>query len=301
VKDADLVVVNEGGRFLLNYLLLLKQKSRLAFWGHGGNLDSDASPVAEAVKARMYRLPHWWFAYTEGSRQRVEKTGFPRSRITVVQNAASTEELRRMVGEASQDDRTALRNELGLGEGPVGLYLGSLYAAKRVEFLIEACEQVVAARPDFRLVIAGDGPDRERLSALVEGRTHVHMVGRVDGRMKAGLLSISSMLLLPGAIGLSVTDGFAAGIPTVTVADAWHRPEYEYITSGLNGHVVRPNASPREYGDAILRLLNDSEYGRLLARGAAESADRYTLAAMVDRFAAGIELALGRDAPVGAG
>src|SRR6266536_4368128 len=71
---------------------------------------------AEAVKRVASRLPHWWFAYTEGSRARVEALGFSPERITVVQNAVDTAGLRR------------LRSEPADGEvRPVAAMLGGLY------------------------------------------------------------------------------------------------------------------------------------------------------------------------------
>ena len=77
-RDADLVVVDQASRLLLNYWLLHQQhrgRTRVALWGHGENLNRpNASRIGEEIKRRMARMPHWWFAYTEGTRERVTRS-----------------------------------------------------------------------------------------------------------------------------------------------------------------------------------------------------------------------------------
>lgn len=293
---SDLVVVNEGSRLLLNYWLIaqqLRDRSRVAFWGHGANLDAlNQSRLAETVKRGLYRLPHWWFAYTEGSKQRIVELGFPADRITVVQNAIPTESLQRQIEAVREHGVESLRTELGLDSGPLGLFLGSLYPSKRLEFLLEAADRVAAARSDFSLVIAGDGPDREKLAADVASRSHVRMVGRVDGERKALLLKAADVLLVPGAVGLNVLDGFAAGIPIISTAAQTHGPEIEYVENGANGQILPAGAFPADYAAAVLELFNDPTLLTRLQHGASQSARAFTCGAMVRRFADGIEGAL---------
>jgi glycosyltransferase involved in cell wall biosynthesis len=295
-RSFDLAVLNEGSRFLLNYLLLADQfrgRARAAFWGNGANLNElDASWLAERIKRPLYRLPHWYFAYTEGSRDRISGLGFPAERITVVQNAVSTETVCREIGEVGADDVHAMRIELGLEEGMLGLFLGSLRAPRRLGFLLEAADQIAAARPDFTLVVAGDGPDREKFAAQVARRPNVRMVGRVDGVRKAVLLSAADLLLLPGGIGLNIVEGFAAGVPTVSTALPTHAPEVEYLRDGVNGRMLPADTSPREYAQAALDLFNHPSRLSDLSRGAAEAAQVYTNEAMVSRVAAGVVSAL---------
>ncbi|MFZ2015352.1 MAG: nucleotidyltransferase family protein, partial [Nocardioides sp.] len=91
VRRADVVVVEQANRQLVNYRLLLRAalrgRPRVVFWGHGGNLRA-SGPLAgleERFKGSVSRRAHWWLAYTEGSADRVAALGFPRERVTVVQ------------------------------------------------------------------------------------------------------------------------------------------------------------------------------------------------------------------------
>lgn len=292
-RQADLVIVNEGVRFLLNYWLLARQLAHMGapvgYWGHGANLDrTNIHRGAEAVKRFVYRLPFWWFPYTEGSLRRVESTGFPAARATVVQNTIFTETLRRRVADLGPSQSSRLKHSLGLGVGPVGLFLGSLYSAKRVPFLIEAADRVHAARPDFSLLIAGDGPDREIVRRMVDKRPYAHLLGRVDGSDKAEALHAATLLMTPGAVGLSALDGFAAGLPTVSTSIPTHGPEFEYLEHGVNAELIPAGATSRDYAVAVLRALDNPR----LREGALASGARYSGASMISRFGEGIERAL---------
>jgi glycosyltransferase involved in cell wall biosynthesis len=296
LRWADLVVVNEGARFLLNYRLLARQpagRCRVAFWGHGSHFDGEeASAVVEWGKRYLYRLPHWWFAYTEASRRRLVRMGVPEERTTVAQNALSTERVGREVADVDARRAAETSRRLGLTPGLTGLFLGSLYRAKRLDYLVEAADGVSAARPGFRLLIAGDGPDGERISRMVESRPYVRMLGHVEGDEKAVLLKLATFLLLPGAAGLGVLDAFAGGLPVVSAAVDAHGPELEYVADGENGRILSGDASPGDYAGVVRELLDDPAQLAALEEGARRSASVYTQAAMVSRFADGVEAAL---------
>lgn len=286
--DADLVVVDEGIRQLLNWWLLVEQvrdKARVAFWGHGGNLNADrAIPLAETLKRRAFRLPHWWFAYTAGGSDRLQQIGYPADRITVTCNAAADDSLRREIAAA----RRACTGD----KATVGLFLGSLYADKRLDFLLDVADRVVREEPEFRLVVAGDGPERGRLAAAAAARPHVQVAGRLDGPGKAAVLASASMLLMPGAVGLAVVDGFAASLPIITTSVSTHGPEFEYVRDGVNGRVLRPQATADEYASAVVSLIRNDAVRAKLSEGAAQAAGALTVEEMARRFAEGVERAL---------
>ena len=116
-RAADLVIVDQASRALFNYWLLAQQRrgrTRMAFWGHGANLNRPrAIRAAEWVKRRMSSRAHWWFAHTEGARQRVRELGYPDERITVVQNASDTVSLRAELDALSSERRA--RSAVNLG------------------------------------------------------------------------------------------------------------------------------------------------------------------------------------------
>src|SRR5207247_2206585 len=60
------------------------------------------------------------------------------------------------------------------------LYAGRLSAEKGVDVLLDAFARVVAGHPDARLVVAGDGPDRQALLARAAHTSGVEFTGVLE-------------------------------------------------------------------------------------------------------------------------
>lgn len=297
VDGCQLVILEQGSRHLLNYMLFAEQalgRSQVALWGHGRNLDTDeASRLGEALKAAVNRYARWWFAYTDASADIVAEMGFPRRRITTVQNANDTLRLRRAVASVSAEDRRRTRSEIGVRGDHTALYLGNLARHKRLGYLFEASDAVRELLPDFELIVAGAGTEEKAVRAFASTRSWVHVVGARHGAEKAELLAVADVVLVPAGAGLVVLDSFAAGVPIVTSDAWWHGPERSYVEDGVNGLAVDDGGDGRAYARAVTDLLGDTPRRAELRRGCLLAAERYTVEAMVERFASGIERALG--------
>ncbi len=283
LRGADLVVVEQASRHLLNYRLLARSRTRgrprLVLWGHGRNLQAGGSLTARASE-RLKRLvsahPHWWLAYTAGSADRVAAIGFPRERITVVQNAVAVrrpaESVERM------PDRC--------------VYVGSLYPDKRIDFLLEAARRTAELRPGFRLVVIGDGEDRALVERAAGSSDWLEYRGSIFGDETAVELRRSQLLLMPGLVGLAVVDAFAQECPMVTVDLPFHSPEIEYLEDDVNGVCLPAGTSPEQYGEEVSALLGDASRLDRLRAGCRDAAATYTVEAMVDHVAVGLLKAL---------
>jgi glycosyltransferase involved in cell wall biosynthesis len=302
VRRADLVVVEQATKLLLNHLLLAGQRfggPRVGLWGHGVNLQADGRLVtraAEAVKRRSTRAAHWFFAYTEGVARRVRDSGFPADHITVVQNALDTEALQHWYAEIDEAEVAALRRRHGIAGTRVGLYVGALYREKRLAFLLEAAARTRAELGDFELVVAGTGPDAGLVEAAARRHPWIHPLGPVFGRDKALLGRLADVMLMPGLVGLSVLDAFAFGTPMVTTAVPYHSPEIEYLSDGVDGVILPAATTPAGYGTAVAELLAAPDRLAALRQGCRAAAGRYTVGEMSGRCAGGIAEALARPA-----
>jgi glycosyltransferase involved in cell wall biosynthesis len=207
------------------------------------NLQPDGSVlsrVGEAAKRGYSRVPHWWFAYTEGTAGRVAGLGFPRHRITVVQNAVDTASFQRWYDAETPEEAARARAGLGLTGRSTCVYIGSLPPNKRLGFLLEAAEVIAEAVPDFELVVVGSGPEMVRRAA--DRLPWLHHVGARFGQEKAALARKSQLLLMPGAVGLGILDSFSFQLPMLTTAEALHGPEIEYLRDGVKRPHGRPQA-----------------------------------------------------------
>lgn len=294
--DADLVIVEQANKQALNYLLLGLRAlglKRLAFWGHGRDMQASPASLGERFKRAYLKRVDWWFAYTPGARDYVAGQGFDGTRITAVENAVDTKAMREEMASVTDAERASALADLGWNSAAkIGVYCGSLYPNKRVDALLEMSDDIHAAVPDFRLLIVGGGPQENRVRELAAQRPWVRAAGPKFGREKSVLLSLAAMWLNPGVVGLGVLDAFCAGLPVLTQRLAQQSPEIEYIADGRNGHVV-PD-SRQAYVDAVVGLLQDDERLARLRTGARESALRYSVETMARNFTSGVLACLSR-------
>ncbi len=297
LRDADLVILIQENRLLSNYPWLLKLRTRvgqrLAYWGHGRNLQSSAPEgLRERWKRWFVNRVDWWFAYTDATRAILTADGFPADRITVLDNAIDNDQFVRDLAAVDAARLRACRERLDCRvDSPVALYCGSLYPDKRLDLLIAAADRIHSQHDDFRLVVIGDGPSRPLIDEAARSRTWLHAIGVQRGVDKAAWFRLANAYLSPGAVGLHVLDAFCAGIPMITTKDARHGPEIAYLKSDHNGFVV--DADARSVADAYLALLNDPSLMNRIRLAAARDAQRYTLDNMIRSFVGGIERCVG--------
>ncbi|MHB8059235.1 MAG: glycosyltransferase family 4 protein [Gaiellaceae bacterium] len=296
--NLDLIIVEDVLKNLQTYLLFLRRRfggAPVALFGIGyGSTNwrtrSRHGSLARFAKRRLLGQSRWFFAYTKGGADYVAAAGYPRDQVTVVQNSTDTSALEAAAAAVTEDDKEALRARLEIGEGATCLFVGALASHKRLEFLVEACEQVARARPDFRLIVAGDGPLRGLIEQSAAQHPWLVYVGRADTQAKARLASVSDLILMPGSVGLVAVDSFALKTPIVTTEWPWQSAEFEYLESEHNSLVTPDDV--RSFGEGVLGLLPDRARLARLERGCTESAARFSISAMVDNFADGVQAAL---------
>lgn len=295
LKDANLVVVMQESRILSNYPLLFKRHfggQKVAYWGHGRNFQThQPSGLLERWKKAMVGQVDWWFAYTDMTKDILLVDGYPAERITILNNAIDNEGFQRDLASVSDEQLVELRAEINADEqSPVGVFCGSLYPDKRLDYMIQAADRIHAEVPKFRLVVLGDGPCAMAIEAAARTRSWLKWVGMRKGREKAGYFRLATVVLNPSLVGLHVLDSFCAGVPMVTTAEARHGPEIAYLKNGENGLVVCGGSD--SYAEAVLGLLRNQDALEDLRLGTQEATKRYTLQNMVERFAKGIERCL---------
>lgn len=297
-RDADLVVMMQENRLVSNYPWLFLRgchKPKVAYWGHGRNFQTcRPNGLFEKWKQFLVNRVDWWFAYTNMTRDILLADGFPGKRITVLNNAIDNEEFVTDLDSISVTRLTELRNAFGFQQNArVGLFCGSLYPDKLLDFMLEAADRIQAVLPDFHLLVIGDGPSAVEIREAAKVRPWLHWVGARKGVEKAAYFRLAQVIFNPGAVGLHVLDSFFAGVPMVTTADAKHGPERAYLADGENGLVVWGDVN--DYADAIIRLFENHALYVQLKKGALAAAQCYTLRNMVSRFAEGIERCLMMD------
>lgn len=292
-RTSDLVVVTQENKLLYNLVAMtVARPPRLAFWGHGGNLQSTRQ---DGWKERFKRWTtcrvDWWFAYTELSARLVRAQGYPDERITVLDNAIDTQELGAWCAGIDEHRRVQLRAQWGLRGRHVGIFLGSLYADKRIDFLLDAAEEIRGRVPDFELLVVGAGPLRAMVEAFCARHPWAHYLGPRTGLEKAEALAVAHVMLNPGLVGLGILDAFACRVPMLTTDCGRHSPEIAYLEQGRNGWMAPDSMMP--FVEAATMLLTQEDLRAQLQVGCGISAGRYTIEGMARRFADGVGQCLG--------
>lgn len=149
------------------------------------------------------------------------------------------------------------------------------HQVKLVDHAIRAMSAVVAAHPRSVLLLAGDGPERQRLENLV------HELGLNDHVRFLGLLDQDTLTaIIPHAVVLSPLTGMAlyetslGGAPTI--AYDFDPQVSELVEDGVTGYLVRHEDVGAMVGAAI-RMLDSprqaSEMGKKIRERALEITD----------------------------
>ena len=102
-------------------------------------------------------------------------------------------------------------------------YVGRLAPEKNLSLLVRAFYGVASTYDHVRLLIVGDGPERENLETQVKHMdlsTKVHFTGMVDYQDVPAYLAASDIFVTPSSsetFGLSTVEGMAAGLPILGI------------------------------------------------------------------------------------
>jgi len=156
--------------------------------------------------------------------------------------------------------------------GDFVLSVGRLDRSKRVDLMLEAA----AASPALRLVVAGDGPDRERLESLAAQRGlngRVRFAGRVSEEELADLYARCLAVYYAPVdedFGMVPYEAFLAEKPVVTTVDAGG--PLEVVADRRTGLVCEPRAAA--LAEACVWLGDHRDEAREWGRAGKEIARR---------------------------
>jgi glycosyltransferase involved in cell wall biosynthesis len=141
------------------------------------------------------------------------------------------------------------------------LFVSRLIAGKGALDLVRALPRVRNSVP-CRLVLAGDGPEEDRVRALVAQlglADYVQLTGYVDGPVLADLYQEADVFVLPTTLDEGfptvILEAMAAGLPIVTTPS---RGPVEHLVEGEHALFV-PRRDPHALADGLVRLLTDLE------------------------------------------
>lgn len=183
-----------------------------------------------------------------------------------------------------------MREKLSQGhpEAPLLLYVGRVSAEKQIDEI----KPVLAAIPQARLAIVGDGPQREALKAHFAG-TPTYFAGYMQGLELASAFASADAFIFPSrteTLGLVLLEAMAAGCPVVAAASGGIT---DIVSDGVNGYLFNPQ-EPQGVVTATQRLLASPEERETLRHNARLEAERWGWAAATQQLQDYYEQILGR-------
>jgi glycosyltransferase involved in cell wall biosynthesis len=200
-----------------------------------------------------------------------------------------------LFGRAVQDAEVAeWREQTGVGEGPLVLFVGRLVADKGVPVLLDAWRGL-KERGDARLCLVGDGPLAARHNLFDE--PGVVLAGRQPRERLATAYAAAEVVVVPSIAtrrflepwGLVCNEAMSQGRPVIAT-DAVGAAAGGLVRHEETGLVVAAGDENALAG-AIGRLLGDSELREQLGRRGGEEVSAYSYEAAADAFAKGLEFA----------
>ena len=210
-------------------------------------------------------------------------------RIAVSEHAAAFDRDRlggefRVIPNGVDVQRWASAAPADLGPGRNLLFVGRLDARKGFPVAVAAFELLARDDDTLRLVVVGDGPDRDAVDALPTLlRARVAMLGSVPNTELPPIHAACEVYLGPAtggeSFGVVVIEAMAAGVPAV-VSDT---PGYdEVVHDGVDGLLVEPG-DPEALAAGVARVLDDPELATTLATGGRARAAHFAWENVLDQ------------------
>ena len=166
---------------------------------------------------------------------------------------------------ADQGERNKKRLELGIGDHPVIGIIARLSDVKGIDVLLKAMPVVIQAIPNIQLIIAGEGPEKEKLQQIVQDLS-LHAFVRFESTVNhtRDLLAAFDVFVMPSlmeGLGLSVIEAQATGIPVIA-SNVGGLPEL--VEDSKTGYLV-PVGDSQVLAQRIIEMLKNPVQAKAMA------------------------------------
>jgi len=175
--------------------------------------------------------------------------------------------------------RTQLREQWKVGNDPV-IFSAAMFRpdvkTQGLTWLIRACGELYRQGQNFRLVIAGDGNQRDKLRQLADEHVagRVLFLGKIPRQEMYRHYSAADIFVFPGineSLGLVYLEAQSCGLPVVAFNNAGVP---EAVADGKTG-LLAPMYAMQPFVDAIRRLLVDKNLRKQMGSAAKSYVRQY--------------------------
>jgi len=166
------------------------------------------------------------------------------------------------------------------------LYVGRLEKRKGVKYLLKAFKAFSIENPDVKLIIAGDGPERQKLELLAEDLKikNIEFLGYISDDLKLELLAEADLFCSPAPYGESFGIVLLESMATGTVAVAGNNSGYADLMSGVGAiSIIDPDDSV-EFARRLNLMINETDIRNLWKKWAKSYVQQYDYPKIVDQY-----------------
>jgi glycosyltransferase involved in cell wall biosynthesis len=211
-------------------------------------------------------------AITNDCRVHAINAGARDDNIVIIKNGA---DLRRF--SPGNCNRTGdLKKKFDLEGKKVLFTCRQLIPRKGVRYLIKAMPFIMQIHPDVRLLIAGDGMEREYLEKLISNlglNDNVVLLGWLQNDLLPDYYNASDVVVMPSleeGFGIPTAEAMGCELPVVST-DAGGL--IEVVQDGITGIIV-PKANEKALAEAVLKLLDDPDMAGKMGKAGRAAAEK---------------------------
>lgn len=170
---------------------------------------------------------------------------------------------------------------------PTIIHVGRLERVKGQDVLLRALPAVLARKPACRLVLVGEGSEKQALRALTvelgiaAAVTFAGLLAPAEVRRRLHAATVFAFPSRSEGLGLALIEAMATGLPPVA-SDVGGVPEV--ITEGETGLLVPPEDAAA-LSATLLRLLDDAEQRSAMSARARDRAKAFRWSATAEAYA----------------
>jgi phosphatidyl-myo-inositol alpha-mannosyltransferase len=166
------------------------------------------------------------------------------------------------------------------------LYIGRLERRKGVKYLLQAYQIIAQDNPDVRLIIAGDGPDREKLELLTDDLqlANVSFLGYISEDLKLELLAEADIFCAPSVYGESFGIVLLEAMATGTVCVAGNNSGYIDVMQQLGAVSIVNPRDIDEFSRRLNLLLHEDTLRQAWQSWAKTYVKQFSYPKIVDRY-----------------
>jgi glycosyltransferase involved in cell wall biosynthesis len=275
IIPADIVEGTNFTTYILAFLYAKKVKAKSFAWypdvflGKAverlGSINGVLTEIAERISLK---LP--WdriIALSEETKKKLLEAGVTENKIEVIYGGVDDQKYKKV-----QESTEKYKN-------PTIICIARLVKYKRIQDLILAIYLLKDKFPDIRLIIVGEGPERDNLKFQILNlklQNNIEMIGKVPEEDKINLLAKSHIHVLPSAVegfGLVTMEALSVGTPVVNADIPINREILDYSSSiihypSVSGGLLYDLGDYVDLAEKIEDLLTDKKlYDRKVKDG----------------------------------